>query len=97
MGPGYDARQGNRRHARSSPRRDGATYDAMWRGADQARAPTSSPITSYNEWHEGTQIEPARAAGEDYESYDGAWGLRGRAAEGAYLERTSYWVNRVAG
>ena len=44
---------------RVRPRRDGATYDSMWRGAVQARADLVT-ITSYNEWHEGTQIEPAR-------------------------------------
>ena len=27
-----------------------------------------------------------------YGSYDGAWGLEGRAAEAAYLDRTAFWV-----
>jgi glycoprotein endo-alpha-1,2-mannosidase len=95
VGPGYDARRATG-DTRVRSRRGGATYDSMWRGAVRARADLVT-ITSYNEWHEGTQIEPARAAGEDYESYDGAWGLRGSAAESAYLERTAYWVSRVAG
>ena len=95
VGPGYDARRATG-DARVRPRQGGATYDSMWRGAVRARADLVT-ITSYNEWHEGTQIEPARAAGQGYESYDGAWGLRGRAAESAYLERTAYWVSRVTG
>ncbi len=40
------------------PRRNGATYDAMWRAALAAHADLVT-ITSYNEWNEGTQIEPA--------------------------------------
>jgi glycoprotein endo-alpha-1,2-mannosidase len=91
VGPGYDARRvGDRR---LKPRRNGATYDAMWRGALAAR-PNLVTITSYNEWHEGTQIEPARSGRRGYESYQGAWGLRGRAAENAYLNRTAQWVRR---
>ena len=92
VGPGYDARNATRDH-RVKPRRDGARYDAMWRGALRSRADLVT-ITSYNEWHEGTQIEPARAGISGYESYEGAWGLNGRAAERAYLERTAYWVRR---
>ncbi len=88
VGPGYDARRAGL-DVRVRPRRNGATYDGMWRSALRAR-PDLVTITSYNEWHEGTQIEPARAR-NGYLAYDGAWGLRGRAAERAYLTRTAYW------
>ncbi len=92
VGPGYDARRATP-DTRVKPRRAGATYDAMWRAALRARADIVT-ITSFNEWHEGTQIEPAKLAA-GYESYDGAYGLRGAAAENAYLERTGYWTSRV--
>jgi hypothetical protein len=95
VGPGYDARRATP-DSRVKPRRQGATYDAMWRGAVRGSADLVT-ITSYNEWHEGTQIEPARGGRRGYESYEGAWGFRGRAAETAYLTRTAYWVRRFAG
>ena len=93
VGPGYLARRGDG-DTRVKPRRNGRTYDSMWRAAIQARADVVT-ITSYNEWHEGTQIEPAappaRHGAYRYLSYNGAWGLYGVAAEGAYLARTLYW------
>ena len=101
VGPGFEAdRATGDPHVK--PRRDGKTYDAMWRAAIRSR-PDRITITSYNEWHEGTQIEPASAAGSrleassptqqfHYETYDGAWGLHGRAASHAYVDRTRYWV-----
>ena len=92
VGPGYDARRATD-DDRVRPRRNGATYDSMWRGAVKARADVVT-ITSYNEWHEGTQIEPARAGRRGYEGYGGAWGRRGRSAETAYLDRTAFWVRR---
>ncbi len=91
VGPGYDARAMG--DPRIRPRADGVTYDGMWRSAIRARADMVT-ITSYNEWHEGTQIEPSVEAGVRYLSYDGAWGLFGKAAERAYLERTSTWSSR---
>ncbi|MDQ1462719.1 MAG: hypothetical protein QOI08_4203 [Actinomycetota bacterium] len=94
IGPGYDARRGSGDPVLKS-RRNGATYDSMWKMAIQAGADLVT-ITSYNEWHEGTQIEPAapspmRRGTYRYLSYDGAWGLHGVAAEDAYLTRTRYW------
>ncbi|MGH2996778.1 MAG: alpha-mannosidase [Gaiellaceae bacterium] len=93
VGPGYDARRAVA-DARVKPRRDGATYDSMWKAAVGAGADAVT-ITSYNEWHEGSQIEPARAQPRGgYAGYDGAWGLYGRAAERAYLDRTALWAAR---
>ena len=93
VGPGYDARRGSG-DPKVKPRRNGATYDEMWRAAIAAKADLVT-ITSYNEWHEGTQIEPAAAPrrrnGYRYLSYDGAYGLHGLAAEFAYMIRTRYW------
>jgi len=92
VGPGFDARR-----AAGVPqlklRADGSTYDGMWSAALRSR-PDLVTITSYNEWHEGTQIEPARAR-PGYASYDRAWGRRGADAERAYLDRTAFWVVRL--
>jgi hypothetical protein len=89
VGPGFDA-------TRATPdtfvrgRENGATYDALWRRVIGANADIVT-VTSFNEWHEGTQIEPARRATGTYQGYDGAWGLQGRAAQDSYLERTLDW------
>ncbi len=96
VGPGYNATRATPDH-RVRSRRAGATYDDMWRAAIAAK-PDRITITSYNEWHEGTQIEPARRRGATiygaYESYEGAYGLTGKAAERSYLVRTAYWTAR---
>ena len=94
VGPGYQAYPANG-DLRVKPRDAGATYDCMWRAALEAHADVVT-ITSYNEWGEGTQIEPAGRGGR-YQSYDGAYGLRGRAAERAYLVRTAFWTRSAAG
>ena len=91
VGPGFDARRSTGANT-VEPRRRGQTYDRMWRAALNA-APDMVTVTSYNEWHEGTQIEPASVepTWEGYASYEGAWGRHGRAAENAYLWRTAMW------
>jgi hypothetical protein len=91
VGPGYDARAAVG-DPRVKPRRDGATYDAMWQGAIAAHADFVT-ITSYNEWHEGTQNEPASTP-RGYEAYTGAWGLSGARASTAYLDRTAAWAQQ---
>jgi glycoprotein endo-alpha-1,2-mannosidase len=91
VGPGYNgARAGEQSLTRG--RRNGRTYDDLWRAALAANA-DGVTITSFNEWGEGTQIEPA-AAMNGYLSYNGSWGLQGTAAENAYLTRTAYWTSR---
>jgi hypothetical protein len=94
VGPGYDARRAVG-DPRVKPRRYGGTYDGMWQAALAAGADRVT-ITSFNEWQEGTQIEPAiplRLGEYRYVSYDGAWGLHGSEAANAYLSRTAYWAN----
>jgi glycoprotein endo-alpha-1,2-mannosidase len=91
VGPGYDASlvTGD---TLVRARLHGATYDRMWRAALRAK-PDVVTITSYNEWQEGTQIEPARTQVERL-GYDGAWGTRGMPAQRAYLDATARWVAR---
>ena len=93
VGPGFDATRATG-DLRVRDRKNGQAYDQMWQAAVRA-APDVVTITSYNEWHEGTQIEPARDVGAGYLSYDGAWGLHGTQAERSYLDRTVYWVGRL--
>jgi hypothetical protein len=91
VGPGYDAAAATG-DTHVKDRLFGATYDSMWSAAIRAGADLVT-ITSYNEWGEGTQIEPAGHGGR-YESYDGTYGLHGRAAQRAYITRTAYWTSR---
>jgi glycoprotein endo-alpha-1,2-mannosidase len=92
VGPGYNAERASG-DIRVKPRRFGATYDAMWQAALGSDGDFVT-ITSYNEWHEGTQIEPARVR-IGYRSYEAAWGRRGKQAERAYVDRTADWVTRL--
>ena len=92
VGPGYDARLATR-HDAVRPRLRGATYDRMWKTALRADADLVT-ITSYNEWQEGTQIEPAQSQ-VDRPGYDGAWGRTGLPAQRAYLEATARWIAQL--
>ena len=92
VGPGFDSRRATGLTT-VVDRGHGKRYDAMWQAAASSGADIVS-VTSYNEWLEGTQIEPARAS-KGYASYDGAWGVFGPSAEAAYLQRTRYWVDKL--
>ena len=92
VGPGYDARLATR-HEVVRERLGGATYDRMWKTALRSDADVVT-VTSYNEWQEGTQIEPARAQ-VGRPSYDGAWGRSGLSAQRAYLAATAGWAARM--
>lgn len=94
VGPGYDARLATG-DTLVRLRRKGTRYDCMWRAALHAK-PDLVTITSYNEWQEGTQIEPARTQPPG-PTYDGAWGRTGVAAKDAYLDATRRWAARLRG
>jgi hypothetical protein len=92
VGPGYYGRRAGEPPV-GRGRRNGQTYDLLWSRA-LAAGPDVVTITSFNEWGEGTQIEPA-VARHGYASYDGAWGMTGDAAQYAYLTRTAYWAGQA--
>lgn len=100
VGPGWDATRATKIKGVLN-RNGGSTYDASWQGAIDAQADIVT-ITSYNEWHEGTQIEPASpqcVAGTSYcyTDYEGAYGKSGAQASYAYLDRTLHWSTVAKG
>ncbi len=63
--PGYDDRVTGRADAFVRDRAGGAYYRACWEGAIQSGADLVI-VTSFNEWLEGTQIEPGVGHGDLY-------------------------------
>lgn len=60
--PGFSAARVGYEASTFVPRHDGATYRRQWAAAlSTGIQPALVAITSFNEWHEGTQIEPAEA------------------------------------
>lgn len=60
VGPGYEDTRVRPWNAVNSKDREGGTYyDRMFDAALHSAQATLISITSFNEWHEGTQIEPA--------------------------------------
>lgn len=60
--PGFSATRVGYEASTFVPRHDGATYRQQWAAAlGTGIQPALVAITSFNEWHEGTQIEPAAA------------------------------------
>ena len=92
VGPGYiDLRIRPWNDVNTRDRQNGAYYDREFAAAIAIRPPIIS-ITSFNEWHEGTQIEPAVPKQiPDFKYLD----YSPRDPE-YYLDRTGYWANRYA-
>src|SRR5579884_3750904 len=63
--PGYDDTHLGRPNGFAVDRQGGAYYTRVWQGAI-ATHPDLISITSWNEWLEGSQIEPSRAYGDQY-------------------------------
>jgi glycoprotein endo-alpha-1,2-mannosidase len=104
VGPGYiDDRAVPGNTTPTLQRNNGGTYDQIWSAAlspVNGGKPDWVSITSFNEWHEGTMVEPASStppAGFGYLTFVGAYGRTGTASETAYLDRTLYWVQQFTG
>ncbi len=99
VGPGYDETRAITGSTRYANREHGARYDRFWQNAIDSGAPWIT-ITSFNEWHEGTQIEPATpktTPGYTYSDYTGTYNTTPTNAPMAYLNRTRTWVNVFLG
>lgn len=92
VGPGYiDTRVRPWNGKTTRDRNKGVYYDTMFKQAIDSKAPFIG-ITSFNEWHEGTQIEPAvpvRKKAFQYLDYS-------PLAPDYYLTRTAYWINKFS-
>ncbi len=89
--PGYDDTK-IRTPGAALDRADGRLYDAQWEKMVEHR-PDWVLVTSYNEWHEGSEIEASAELGEQYVEATARWtarwrgaGARGRTAEVAPVD-----------
>jgi len=89
VGPGYiDTRIRPWNSVNTRSRDDGRYYDRMFANAIDQN-PSYIGITSFNEWHEGTQIEPAVPMSiEDYKYQDYS-----PQQPDYYLKRTNHWID----
>ncbi len=74
--PGYDDTK-IRKPGLKADRQDGQTYRVLWEEAVKFR-PDWVLITSWNEWHEGSEIEPSFETGERYIQLTGDYAPRFR-------------------
>jgi len=93
VNPGFSAVRIRYPEDTYTPRRDGDAYEERWEAAlDVGVEPPLVTITTFNEWHEGTQIEPAAVGADDglgyiFKDYNPL------PPEG-YLHLTRQWVDR---
>jgi hypothetical protein len=92
VGPGFQSTRIAPEEGTNFGRKEGETYNLQWEAAlGTTVEPPMVTITSFNEWHEGTQIEPAKPAtnGKKYTYRD-----YGNLGENGYLKLTKEWVDK---
>merc|ERR1712062_445540 len=91
VGPGYiDTRIRPWNSKNAHARRKGLYYETAWKTAIGAPSKIVS-ITSFNEWHEGTQIEPAIPKSiQDY-----TYNSYSPNVPEVYLESTREWIRKL--
>ena len=73
--PGYDDTNNTRKVGFQVPRYEGHSYALQWEAAIAAR-PDWILITSFNEWHEGSEIEPSEEWGDRFIEITRIWSDR---------------------
>ena len=79
--PGYDDTK-IRKPGLKADRLDGQTYRTLWEEAIRSK-PDWILITSWNEWHEGSEIEPSLEDGDKYVRMTGEMAVGFRAQDAA--------------
>jgi len=91
--PGFSAARVGYPSNTTVPRLDGTTYADQWKDAlGTGVQPAMVTITSFNEWHEGTMIEPPAVGMDDGHGYSYA-GFGSLPPDG-YLTLTRQWVDK---
>lgn len=80
--PGYDDTRTGRGNAFRRDRENGGYYERSWQSAIGSN-PDWVVITSFNEWPEGTYIEPSDAYGDRFLGLTSAWSARFKAGQTA--------------
>merc|ERR1712224_1031720 len=93
IGPGYIDVRVRPWNGQTTRNREGGRYfDSMFAEALK-QEPQMVSVTSFNEWHEGTQIEPSVPMKDDE-----GWSYLDFSAEGSpkwYLQRTKHWADKL--
>lgn len=93
VAPGFSAGQLGYPSDTYVPRDNGATYNGQWEAAvSQEVPPQLITINSFNQWLEGTAIEPAAPGGDP--NVPGRYADFGDLGPLGYIESTREWVGR---
>lgn len=93
--PGFSAIRVGYESSTLVPRRDGAEYSDQWRAATEVEMePAFISITSWNEWHEGSTLEPpakafSNSSGRSYLDFS-------PLPSNYYMTATAEWIKRFA-
>jgi hypothetical protein len=94
--PGFSARRIAYPETTYVERRDGNTYNEQWTAAlGTGIQPEMVTITSFNEWHEGSIIEPAQTGFTDSQGY--TYTDFGTLPSEGYLTLTHDWIDKYLG
>jgi glycoprotein endo-alpha-1,2-mannosidase len=93
--PGFSAKRVGYPADTYVDRADGMTYNLQWTAALGADVPPDMvTITSFNEWHEGSMIEPLALGKDDGHGYH--YADFGSMPPDGYLTLTRQWVDKFA-